>query len=61
MPDQAYEYCSYTMRYDSFKVNEQLSLELIWEGPVQQDHLGLAYHPRFYTGNFKKYFSQNAL
>ena len=60
MSDQAYEYCSYTMRYDSFKINEQLSLELIWEGPVQEDILGLEYHPRFYTGNFKKYFSQNS-
>ena len=61
MPGQLYEYCSYTMRYDSYKINEQLHLELVWEGPVEEDHLGLTYYPRFYTGNFKKYFSQKSL
>ncbi len=60
MPDQAYEYCSYVMRYDSYKLNKQLGLELVWEGSVQEDYLGLAYYPRFYTGNFKKYFGQNS-
>ncbi len=53
-----YEYCSYTMRYDSYKINEQLGLELLWENPVQRDGLGLEYHPRFYTGNFNNYFAQ---
>lgn len=57
-PGKTYEFCSYTMRYDSYKLNEQLGLELLWEGPVQYDHLGLEYHPRFYTGNFNKYLSK---
>ena len=61
MPDQPYEYCAYVMRYDSYKLNKQLGLELVWEGTVQEDHLGLTYYPRFYTGNFKKYFNQNSL
>ncbi|MGI9532540.1 helix-turn-helix domain-containing protein [Lutimonas sp.] len=53
-----YEYCSYTMRYDSYDVNNQLGLELLWEEPIQKDILGQEYHPRFYTGNFKSYFDK---
>lgn len=52
-----YEYCSYTMRYDSYDVNDQLGLELVWQEPVQKDFLGQDYHPRFYAGNFKSYFA----
>lgn len=58
-PYGTYEFCSYTMRYDSYRLNEQLGLELQWEGEVQSDHLGLEYHPRFYTGNFDKFLSDN--
>jgi len=61
MAHHPYEYCSYVMRYDSYKLNKQLGLELVWEDAIQEDHLGLSYYPRFYTGNFKKYFSQNPL
>lgn len=52
----SYFYCSYTMRYDSYTINEQLGLELIWKDPIQKDGLGLEYHPRFYAGNFDNYF-----
>lgn len=58
-PNKAYEFCSYTMRYDSYRLNEQLGLGLQWEGEVKSDHLGLEYHPRFYTGNFNTYLSDN--
>jgi transcriptional regulator with XRE-family HTH domain len=58
-PNNGYEFCSYTMRYDSYKLNEQLGLELQWEGTVKSDHLGLEYHPRFYSGNFDKFLSDN--
>jgi len=54
----AYEYCSYTMRYDSYKINDQLGLELLWENPIQRDGLDLEYHPRFYTGNFNSYLAE---
>jgi len=53
-----YEFCSYTMRYDSFKINQQLGLELLWEDSIQKDSLGLEFHPRFYTGDFNTYFSK---
>lgn len=55
----SYEYCSYTMRYDSYKINEQLGMKLLWENPIQRDGLGLEYHPRFYVGNFDNYFAQS--
>lgn len=53
-----YIYCSYTMRYDSYDVNNQLGLKLLWEDPIQKDILGQEYYPRFYTGNFSDYFSE---
>jgi len=56
--DTNYEFCSYTMRYDSFELNQQLGLELLWEDPVQKDNLGQEFNPRFYSGNFKSYFNQ---
>lgn len=56
--ETSYEYCSFTMRYDSFEINKQLGLQLVWEDEIQRDALGLEYHPRFYSGNFNNYFSQ---
>lgn len=53
-----YEFCSYTMRYDSYKLNQQLGLELLWENPIQKDSLGQEFNPRFYNGNFNSYFNQ---
>jgi len=60
-PNKSYEFCSYTMRYDSYTLNEQLGLDLQWEGEAKFDHLGLKYHPRFYSGNFDKYLTDNFL
>lgn len=54
-----YTYCSYTMRYDSYSINEQLGLKLLWENPIQKDGLGMEYHPRFYTGNFNAFFERD--
>ncbi len=55
LPNDDYVFCSYTSRYDSYEINNQMSLELIWEEPVEQDALGLEYHPRFYEGNLNAY------
>lgn len=57
LQDWEYRYCTYTLRYDTYRLNEQLGLHLVWEDPVQKDGLGLEYHPRFYIGNFKEYLS----
>ena len=53
-----YIFCSSTMRFDSYSLNEELGLELIWEDEIKKDRLGLEYHPRFYTGNFDEYFAK---
>lgn len=55
LPTEDYVFCSYTHRYDSFEVNKQMQLELVWEDPVEKDSLGLEYHPRFYEGNLNDY------
>jgi transcriptional regulator with XRE-family HTH domain len=58
LKDKNYEFCSYTMRYDSYELNQQLGLELLWEDPIQKDSLGQEFNPRFYSGDFNSYFNQ---
>ena len=57
LPMDDYIFCSYTSRYDSYKVNEQMKMELVWEEPVETDALGLEYHPRFYEGNLNAFLA----
>ena len=57
LPTDDYVFCSYTSRYDSFKLNQQMKLELVWEDPVESDALGLEYHPRFYEGNLNAFLT----
>ena len=58
LEDKNYVFCSYTMRYDSYELNQQLGLELLWEDPIQKDSLGQEFNPRFYSGDFNSYFNQ---
>lgn len=37
LPAEDYVFCSYTSRYDSFELNKQMDLELIWEDPIETD------------------------
>ncbi len=55
LPTEDYVFCSYTSRYDTFEVNKQMKLELVWEDQIEKDALGLEYHPRFYEGNLNAY------
>jgi hypothetical protein len=57
LPIEDYIFCSYTSRYDSYKVNQQMKMELVWEEPVETDALGLEYHPRFYEGNLNAFLA----
>lgn len=57
LPIDDYVFCSYTSRYDSFTINKQMKLDLVWEDPVETDALGLDYHPRFYEGNLESFLS----
>ena len=59
LPTDDYIFCSYTSRYDSYAINEQMHLELIWEDPVEIGALGLDYHPRFYEGNLNAYLKDH--
>ena len=58
LPTEDYLFCSYTSRYDTFELNKQIQLELVWEDPVEKDALGLEYHPRFYEGNLTNFLRE---
>lgn len=47
-----YIYGGYVFRYDTYKMNEQVGLNLVWEEPVRMDKNGIEIYPRFYEGNF---------
>ena len=57
LPTDDYVFCSFTSRYDSYRLNNQMQLELVWEDEAEKDALGLEYHPRFYEGNLNSYLS----
>lgn len=50
-----YTYGTYAIRYDSFKINQQIGLKIIWEDtPIIKNDM-IKIFPRFYEGNFKKF------
>lgn len=49
---------SLTTRYDTYIINEQLGMELIWEDKQEQARLGLKAPPRFYKGNFDAFLDK---
>jgi len=55
LPTDNYDFCSFTIRYDSYLLNEQLGLEIVWEDKKKQNKLGLEAPPRFYKGNFNAF------
>jgi hypothetical protein len=44
---------SFTSRHDTYKINEQLGMELVWEDKKEQRRYGLKAPPRFYEGDFE--------
>ena len=52
---QNYLVSSLSHRYDSYELNQQLGLQLIWEDKPKQDKLGTPYHARFHAGDFKSF------
>jgi len=50
-----YTYCSFSTRHDSFKLNNQLGLKLVWEDDKEQRERRLDSPPRFYEGDFKAF------
>jgi len=53
--DGDYIYCGYVMRYDTFKLNEQLGMKIAWEEKPRIGKMGIEVHPRFYYGDFKEF------
>lgn len=51
-----YTYASYTSRHDSFALNEQLGIQIVWEDHDLQDTIKSKAAPRLYEGNFRAFF-----
>ena len=56
-PNQNYLFCSMPLRHDSFDLNRQVGLEIIWEGEKGKNEYGLEVAPRFQEGNFQNFLS----
>ena len=50
-----YIYGGYVFRYDTYKMNEQAGLKLVWEEAPKIDKSGIEIFPRFYEGTFDEY------
>lgn len=59
LQNKDYEYCSFTIRHDSIKLNKQFGLHIAWEDKEMQKARGLEAPPRFYVGNFKEFLSNS--
>jgi len=55
--DVDYIYCGIATRYDSFKINEQLGIEMVWKEEPKLDKVNVEIHPRFYKGDFKNFLA----
>ena len=52
-----YIYCGIVTRYDTFKLNEQLGAEIIWEEEPKLDKAKIKIYPRFYQCDFKNFLA----
>ncbi len=53
-----YILCGYIERDDSYSLNLQIGLKVVWEDKVLQEELGLKAPPRFVEGNFNDYLAK---
>jgi len=58
LKDKNYMYCGVATRYDSFDLNEQLGLTIIWQEQPTIDKIGQQVYPRFQSGDFKTFLSE---
>ncbi|MCF6308365.1 MAG: helix-turn-helix domain-containing protein [Flavobacteriaceae bacterium] len=56
--DKNYIYAIITSRYDSYDMNKDLGVQLIWEDVIQQEKLNLKAPPRLYEGNFTAFLNK---
>jgi len=55
--DVDYIYGGIATRHDTFKINEQLGLEIIWKEEPKLDKVNVEVYPRFYQGDFKNFLA----
>ena len=58
IPNKEYLYASYTSRHDTFEINKQMGIELVWEDKSLQNKLNSKAPPRLYEGNFTEFLKQ---
>ena len=58
LPNAYYIYCATPYRYDSFRLNKQLGLKIIWEEPRKKNSYGMEVAPRFQEGNFRDFLTE---
>lgn len=56
--DKNYIYAIITSRYDSYEMNKDLGVQLIWEDVIQQENLNLKVPPRLYEGSFNGFLNK---
>lgn len=57
LPNQNYIYCSTALRYDSYKLVDNLGLKIVWEEAKEKNNLGLEFSRRFQEGNFREFLA----
>ncbi len=55
LPNQNYLYCSTALRYDSYKLVDNLGLKIVWEEEKEKNNLGLESSRRFQEGDFREF------
>ncbi len=55
LPNQNYIYCSTALRFDSYKLVDNLGLKIVWEEEKEKNNLGLEFSRRFQEGDFKDF------
>jgi hypothetical protein len=59
MSRKNYLYSSLTVRHDSYEINEQIGMKIVWEDRQEQANLSLQAPPRLYEGNFTAFFGED--
>ena len=58
LPNQNYLYCSTALRYDTYKLVDNLGLKIVWEEEKEKNNLGLESSRRFQEGNFREFLKE---
>lgn len=58
IPIEDYVYCATPYRFDNFRLNKQLGLQIIWEEARKKNLHGMDIAPRFQEGNFRDFLSE---